>query len=153
VTPALSVPLRGARDALQANPPKLQEAVAKLKEAGANPKKTPYDEHIINALAGYAYTRLNDWPDAEKAFAAEVDDGFTRPADFPRIVKAAAQINYQLKNYARAAEFGNRAPCVQLQDSGCINGYNKRLNAPRQPILIDPELKHGEMLQANSSSQ
>ena len=49
----------------------------------ANPKKTPYDEHIINALAGSAYARLNDYPDAEKAFEAQVNDGFTRPADLP----------------------------------------------------------------------
>ena len=213
VSPALAAPLRAARDALQAKPPKLQEAVAKLKEAEANPERTPYDEHIINALAGSAYARLNDYPDAEKAFAAQVDDGFTSPADFPRIIKAVAQINYQLKNYARTAEFGTRAlqenaedeelsilvsqayylngqydavreflgkrieslerqgreaprqyfqlvwsSCVKLQDSACVTAYSKRLNgpqfdAPRHPILIDPELKHDVMFQANASSQ
>jgi outer membrane murein-binding lipoprotein Lpp len=52
VSKDLAKPLKAAQDALQSKPPKLQEAVAKLKEAEANPKKTPYDEHIINALAG-----------------------------------------------------------------------------------------------------
>jgi tetratricopeptide (TPR) repeat protein len=213
VTPALSAPLRAARDALQAKPPKLQEAVAKLKEAEANPKKTPYDKHVINALAGSAYARLNDYPDAEKAFEAQVDDGFTEPADLLRIVKAVAQINYQLKDYARAAEFGKRAlhesveddelytivsqayylngqydalreflgrrieslerqgrdvprqyfqlmwsSCDKLQDGACVTEYSKRLNSPkldiRRPrILIDPELKHDAIFQANASSQ
>ena len=109
VSKELAKPLKAAQDALQAKPPKLQEAVAKLKEAEANPKKTPYDEHIINALAGSAYARLNDYPDAEKAFEAQVNDGFTDQADLPRIVKATAQINYQLKNYDKAIEYGNRA--------------------------------------------
>src|ERR1700757_1829516 len=109
VSKDLAKPLKAAQDALQSKPPKLQEAVAKLKEAESNPKKTPYDEHIINALAGSAYARLNDYPDAEKAFEAQVNDGFTEQSDLPRIIKATAQINYQLKNYDKAIEYGNRA--------------------------------------------
>ena len=109
VSKDLAKPLKAAQDALQAKPPKLQEAVQHLKEAESNPKKTPYDEHIINALAGAAYARLNDYPDAEKAFEAQVNDGFTDPSDLPRIVKATAQINYQLKNYDKAIEYGNKA--------------------------------------------
>jgi hypothetical protein len=58
---------------------------------------------------GSAYARTNNYADAVKAFEAQVNDGFTSAADFPRIVKAAAEINYQLKNYDRAAEFGNLA--------------------------------------------
>jgi tetratricopeptide (TPR) repeat protein len=214
VSPALAAPLRAARDALQDKPPKLQEAVAKLREAEGNPEKTPYDEHIINALAGSAYARLNDYPDAEQAFAAQVNDGFTSRADFPRLIKAVTEINYQLKNYARAAQFGTRAltenaedeelytlvsqayylddqydavreflvrrieslerqgreaprqylqliwaSCVKLQDSACVSAYSNRLNAPKgrdaphHPILIDPELKHDAMFQANATSQ
>ena len=214
VSRALAASLRAAQDALQAKPPKLQEAVAKLKEAEANPEKTPFDEHIINALAGSAYARLRDYPDAEKAFEAQVSDGFTSPGDFPHIIKVVVQLNYQLKNYARVAEFGTRAlkesaedeelyilvsqayylngqydavreflvrrieslerqgrdvpqqhlqlivgSCFRLQDSACVTTYYKRLNAPkgldtpRHPILIDPELKHDAMFQANASSQ
>jgi tetratricopeptide (TPR) repeat protein len=214
VSPALAAPLRAAQVAVQAKPPKLQEAVAKLKEAEANPKKTPYDEHIINVLAGFSYARLRDYPEAEKAFAAQVNDGFTSPADVPRIIKTVVQINYLLKNYALAVEFGTRAlkesaededlytivgqayylngrydavreflgkrieslerqgrdvprwyfefvmsSCVKLQDSACVSAYSNRLYAPkglyapRHPILIDPELKHDAMFQANASSQ
>jgi tetratricopeptide (TPR) repeat protein len=109
VSKDLAKPLKAAQDALTAKPPKLDEAIAKLKEAESNPKKTPYDEHVINQLAGVAYAKQNDYADAEKAFAAQVDDGFTDPADLPRIVKAVAQINYQLKNYDRAIEYGEKA--------------------------------------------
>jgi tetratricopeptide (TPR) repeat protein len=213
VSPALAATLRAAQDALHDKPPKLLEVVAKLREAEGNPEKTPYDEHIINALAGSAYARLNDYPEAEQAFAAQVNDGFTSRADFPRLIKAVTEINYQLKNYARTEEFGTRAlkenaedeelytlvsqayylngqydavreflgkrieslerqgraapqqyfqlvwsSCVKLQDSVCMTTYFRRLNgpkldAPHHPILIDPELKHDAMFQANATSQ
>jgi tetratricopeptide (TPR) repeat protein len=107
VTPALSAALRAARDALRGG--RCADAISKLKEADSNPEKSPYDEHIINVLAGSAYARTNNYADAEKAFEAQLTDGFTDALDLPRIVTALVQINYQLKNYARAAEFGNRA--------------------------------------------
>jgi hypothetical protein len=107
VTPALSAALRAARDALRGG--RCADAISKLKEADSNPEKSPYDEHIINVLAGSAYARTNNYADAQKAFEAQLTDGFTDAADLPRIVTAVVQINYQLKNYARAAEFGNRA--------------------------------------------
>jgi tetratricopeptide (TPR) repeat protein len=116
VSSALAAPLRAAQDAVQAKPPKLQEAVAKLKEAEANPEKTPYDEHIINVFAAFAYARLSDYREAEQAFAAQLNDGFTSPADFPRIIEVVAKLNYQLKNYARAAEFGTRALKESAED-------------------------------------
>jgi tetratricopeptide (TPR) repeat protein len=107
VSKDLAKPLKAAQDALQAK--KYPDALAKLKEAEGNPKKTPYDEHVINVLAGSAYARTNDFPDAEKAFEAQANDGFTEASELPRIVKAVAQINYQLKNYDKAIEYGNRA--------------------------------------------
>ena len=109
VSKDLAKTLKAAQDALQAKPPKAADAIAKLKEAEANPKKTPYDEHVINALLGTAYARQNDMADAEKPFEAQVNDGFTEPGDLPRIVKAVAQINYSLKNYDKAIDYGNRA--------------------------------------------
>jgi len=107
VSKDLAKPLKAAQDALQAK--KYSDALAKLKEAEGNPKKTPYDQHVINVLAGSAYARTNDFPDAEKAFEAQANDGFTEQSELPRIIKAVAQINYQLKNYDKAIEFGNRA--------------------------------------------
>ena len=107
VSKDLAKPLKAAQEALQAK--KYPDALAKLKEAESNPKKTPYDEHVINVLAGSAYAHANDYQSAEKAFEAQVNDGFTDQQDLPRIVKATAQINYQLKNYDKAIEYGNKA--------------------------------------------
>ena len=107
VSKDLAKPLKAAQDALTAK--KYPEALAKLKEAEANPKKTPFDEHIINELAGVAYARTNNYPEAAKAFEAEINDGFLDEKEVPGRVKAVAQINYQLKNYDKAIEYGNRA--------------------------------------------
>jgi tetratricopeptide (TPR) repeat protein len=103
----LAKPLKAAQDAMNAK--KYDDAIKSLKEAEANSKKTPYDEHVINQLAGVTYARMNNYPEAEKAFAAQVDDGFTDQADLPHIVKAVAQLNYQLKQYDRAIDYGMRA--------------------------------------------
>jgi tetratricopeptide (TPR) repeat protein len=107
VSKELAKTLKEAQDALTAK--KYPEALAKLKDAEGNPKKTPYDEHIINELAGVAYARTNNYPEASKAFEAEINDGFLDEKEVPGRVKAVAQIAYQLKNYDKAIEYGNRA--------------------------------------------
>src|SRR3954465_471319 len=66
VSKELAPPLKAAQEALQQK--KIPEAIAKLKEAEGNPKKTPYDQHIINELAGVAYAKQNNFNDASKYF-------------------------------------------------------------------------------------
>jgi len=107
VSKDLAKPLKAAQDALNAK--KYPDAIAKLKEAEGNPKKTPYDEHVINELAAVAYARTGDYANAGKAFEAQVNDGFLEQSEIPQRVKAVAQINYQLKNYDKAIEYGQRA--------------------------------------------
>jgi tetratricopeptide (TPR) repeat protein len=107
VSKDLAKPLKAAQDALTQK--KYQDAISKLKEAEGNPKKTPYDQHIINQLEGYAYARTNNYPEAAKAFEAELNDGYIDPNEVQSRIKALAQINYQLKNYDKAIEYGNRA--------------------------------------------
>jgi tetratricopeptide (TPR) repeat protein len=107
VSKDLAPTLKAANDALQAK--KYPDALAKLKEAEGNSKKTPYDQHIINELAGVAYAKTNNYAEASKAFEAEINDGFLDEKEVPGRVKAVAQMNYQLKNYDKAIEYGNRA--------------------------------------------
>jgi len=107
VSKELAPTLKAAQDALQAK--KFPEAIAKLKDAEGNPKKTPYDQHIINELAGVAYAKTSNYPEASKAFEAEINDGFLDEKEVPGRIKAVAQMNYQLKNYDKAIEYGNRA--------------------------------------------
>jgi tetratricopeptide (TPR) repeat protein len=107
VSKDLAKPLKEASDALNAK--KYPDAIAKAKEADTNPKKTPYDQHIINELLGVAYARTQNFAEASKAFEAEINDGFLDEKELPGRIKAVAQMNYQLKNYDKAIEYGNRA--------------------------------------------
>src|SRR5579862_6503257 len=106
VSKELGKTLKAANDDVQAK--KYAEGLAKLKDAEGNPKKTPYDEHVINQLAGFAYAKTNNYPEAAKAFEAQINDSFTSPEEVERLTKAVAQIYYQLKSYDKAIEYGNR---------------------------------------------
>jgi len=107
VSKELGKPLKEAQEVLNAK--KYSEAIAKLKEADANPKKTPWDQHIIYELLGSAYAKTSNFAEATKIFEAELNDGFLDEKETVGRVKVVAQINYQLKNYDKAIEYGNRA--------------------------------------------
>lgn len=103
----LAKPLKEAQDAIQQK--KYPEAVQKLKDAEGNPKKTPYDQHIIYELLGNAYAKTNNYAEAAKVFEAELSDGFLDEKEQQQRTRIVAQLNYQLKNYDKAIEFGQKA--------------------------------------------
>jgi tetratricopeptide (TPR) repeat protein len=107
VSKELAKPLKAAQELLAQK--KYSDALVKLKEAEGNPKKTPFDQHYINEMEGVAYAKTNNYAEAAKAFEAEINDGFMDEKDMPGRVKAVAQMEYQLKNYDKAIEFGTRA--------------------------------------------
>src|ERR1700757_714814 len=106
-SPKLAKPLKEAHDDLNAK--KYPDAILKLKEAEGIAGKTPYDQHLINDMLGFAYIRTQNFTEAAKALEAELNDGFTPPADLPTRVRALAQLNYQIQNYEKAIEYGTRA--------------------------------------------
>ena len=103
----LGKPLKEAHDDLNAK--KYADAIAKLREAEGIPGKTPYDQHLINDMLGFAYARIQNYAEAAKAWEAELDDGFTPQSEVPTRVRQLAEANYQIKNYDKAIEYGNRA--------------------------------------------
>ena len=103
----LAKPLKEAHDDLNAK--KYPEAIAKLKEAEGIAGKTPYDQHLINDMLAFAYIKTNDFADAGKAWEAEIDDGFTTGPEQQQKIRGLAALHYQLKNYDKAIEFGQRA--------------------------------------------
>jgi tetratricopeptide (TPR) repeat protein len=103
----LAKPLKEAHDDLNAK--KYPEAIAKLKEAEGIAGKTPYDQHLINDMLAFAYIKTNDFPDAGKAWEEEIDDGFTPATEQQQKIRGLAALHYQLKNYDKAIEFGQRA--------------------------------------------
>jgi tetratricopeptide (TPR) repeat protein len=103
----LAKPLKEAHDDLNAK--KYADAIAKLREAEGTAGKTPYDQHLINDMLGFAYARTQNYAEAAKAWEAELDDGFTPQSEIPTRVRQLAEANYQIKSYDKAIEFGNRA--------------------------------------------
>jgi tetratricopeptide (TPR) repeat protein len=103
----LAKPLKAAHDDLDAK--KYPEAITKLKEADGIAGKTPYDQHMINEMLAFAYIRTNDYADAAKAMESELEDGFTPANEQQQKIRALAALNYQLKNYDKAIDFGQRA--------------------------------------------
>jgi tetratricopeptide (TPR) repeat protein len=103
----LAKPLKEAHDDLNAK--KYADAIGKLREAEGMAGKTPYDQHLINDMLGFAYARTGNYAEAAKAWEAELDDGFTPQSEAPTRVRQLAEANYQIKNYDKAIEFGTRA--------------------------------------------
>lgn len=107
VSPKMAKPLKAAQEDLTAK--RYADAIAKLKEAEGTAGKSPYDQHVIYEMLKVAYVRTQNYADAAKVMEAEIDDGFVPPTELQGLIRALAQVNYQIKNYDKAIEFGNRA--------------------------------------------
>ncbi len=107
VSKAVAKPLKAAQEALGKKD--WQGALAKLGEADAVAGKSPYDQHLIAEMRGFAYVRLGNYGEAAKNLEAGLNSGFLAPDDVPTRVRALSQINYQTKNYGKAIEYGNKA--------------------------------------------
>ena len=104
---ALAKPLNDANAALKAK--NYPDAIAKLKAAEGVSGKTPADQYIIDEMLSFAYIKTQNYPEAAKVMEAKLDSGLTPQAEQPTLVKQLATINYQIKNYDKAIDFGNRA--------------------------------------------
>jgi tetratricopeptide (TPR) repeat protein len=100
-------PLKAAKD--DADAKKYPEALEELKKVEALPDKTVYDTHVMNELYGYVYVRTQQYPEAAKALEASLKDGLLEESEIPNRLKALAQVNYQIKNYDKAVEFGTQS--------------------------------------------
>ncbi|HEX4266275.1 MAG TPA: tetratricopeptide repeat protein [Steroidobacteraceae bacterium] len=108
-------PLKAAQDALKKSD--YTGALQDLDTADALPKKSPYEQYLINEMKGYAYVRTKQYPLAAKAFEAELTSGFTPPDQVKTLTNALAQLSYQGKNYDKAIEYGEQAIDKGFADS------------------------------------
>lgn len=106
-SPKLAAPLKAAQEDVKAK--NYSAAIAKLKEAEGIAGKTPYDQYLINDMLSFSYIKTQNYAEAAKTMEAELDSGFVPAADQANKIKALAEINYQLKNYDKAIDYGNRA--------------------------------------------
>jgi hypothetical protein len=107
VSKAVAKPLQEAQKAMQAK--NFPQCIAKTREADAVAGKSSYDEFVINELVGFCAIRTNDYSTAAKALEASLNSEHMSQSDVPQRVRALSQVNYQIKNYPKAIEFGNRA--------------------------------------------
>ncbi len=104
---ALAKPLKEANDDIKAK--KYSDAISKLKTAEGMSGKTPADQYIIDQMLSFSYIKTQQYPEAAKYLEAELDSGMAPQSEQPTLVKELATINYQIKNYDKAIDFGNRA--------------------------------------------
>jgi tetratricopeptide (TPR) repeat protein len=107
ISKALRSPLRSAQDALKSR--NYQDAIATLEAADRTQDKSPYDQHIINLLLFGAYAGVKNYEASAKCVEALLKDGFLTPSEMEKETGVAALLNYQIKNYEKAIEFGTRA--------------------------------------------
>ncbi|HTC54410.1 MAG TPA: hypothetical protein VK700_20910 [Steroidobacteraceae bacterium] len=84
-------------------------ALAALDKVKANPKKNEYDEFAMNQFYYNAYVAQHKLQEAEQPLEAWLNSKYITPDLQKKLVVAAAYLNYQLMNYDKALEFGNRA--------------------------------------------
>jgi tetratricopeptide (TPR) repeat protein len=107
VSRAVAKPLKAAQDAMKAR--RYQEASAKLKEVQAIPGKTEYDQYLIDEMMGFIAITTKNYSEAKRALEATLNSRYFPQSDVPRRVTTLASVNYQLKNYDKTLEYGQRA--------------------------------------------
>ncbi len=107
VSKAVAKTLAAAQEATKKN--QWAQCLAKAREADAAAGKTPYDSFAISEMIGFCAIRTNDYTAAARALEAGLESGFLAQDQVPSRVRALSQVNYQIKNYGKAIEFGNRA--------------------------------------------
>jgi tetratricopeptide (TPR) repeat protein len=81
-------------------------ALGKVKD---NPKKTDYDEHVMNEFYVTAYANKKQLQEATGPLDYLITSKFTSPDEVKKRVVQAGFLYYQLQNYDKAIEYGNRA--------------------------------------------
>jgi Tfp pilus assembly protein PilF len=107
VSAKLGKPLRAAQEAIAAK--NYPEGFAQLDAAAAMEPKTAYDSFMIDELRWFAQVQTKDYAGAVDSLTRAVNAGFVPAADLPRRYKALTQLNYELKAYPKAIEWGRKA--------------------------------------------
>jgi tetratricopeptide (TPR) repeat protein len=99
--------LKAAKDDIDAK--KYQDGIAELHKVEALPKKTPYDEYVVNKLMGFALLKTGDQAGAIKYIEGVLGSQYLEQSEIPQYTNSLATIYYQNKNYDKAIEYGNKA--------------------------------------------
>jgi tetratricopeptide (TPR) repeat protein len=84
-------------------------ALQKIHEAQALPEKTPFDQYTIAEFGCNANIGAGNYADAAKDCETRLNSSFMPEADSAQLTRALLALNFQIKNYDKAIEFGQRA--------------------------------------------
>ena len=163
VSAAAGKDLQEAQKDMQAQ--KWDDMLVVLDKVKNNPKKNDYDEHVMNEFYVTAYANKKQLQEATGPLEFLITSKFTPPDEMKKRVVQAAFLYYQLQNYDKAIDYGNRAikdgysneqvPLVVAQSYYLKNDFKNTATFVRG--LVDDQIKAGmaptdEMLQLGLSS-
>ncbi len=102
----IGAPLKAAQELMAKND--YAGALPKIKEAEAVAEKTPYEAYVINQFLSISYLKTGDYRSAAKAFEAILKSPEMPAEDLGQNLMVLTQLSYQLKDYSKATEYGNR---------------------------------------------
>ena len=127
-------------------------ALAKIHEAAALPEKTPFDQYTIAEFGCTANIGAGNYADAAKDCETKLDSSFMPPGEVPQLTRALLALNFQVKNYDKAIEFGQRAIkggfATEDNKNVVAQAYylkgNYKEAQKTEEALVDSEIKAGQ---------
>ena len=129
------------------------ELYADLDKVRANPKKNDYDEYLANLFASTAYIEQKKYQQALPALEAIMASKYMGPAELRQRLVTATTLSYNLQNYDKTIEYGNRvikegnaSPQIQTVVAQSYYQKNDFRDAERfVRAMVDAQIKAGQM--------
>ena len=106
ISPAVAKAMKGVKDA--ADQKKFAEVITRAKAVLALPGRTPADAFVAYQFMTVAYQGQGNRAEMLTALQGQLDSGYPSPAQRSQIMKNMVGIAFELKNYPKVAEYGNR---------------------------------------------
>jgi hypothetical protein len=88
---------------------KYQDVIAKAKEVQGMKDKNAYDDYLANEMLYFAYAKTNQLAEAVKSLEASLTSEYLPKSEIPKRSEQLLVLNYQLKNYDKVIQLGERA--------------------------------------------
>jgi len=115
VSRSIAKDIQAAQKALAAG--QFNEALKSLASAESASGLTAFDHKTIDEEKAYAYQKLNDTKDAEKAYEDLIASGAASPEEVKRATRALFGINANAQQYAKTVEYGKKLVDADAADS------------------------------------
>ncbi len=106
VSAKVAKPLKAAQEAMGKEA--WDEALAKIREAQAVEGRTAFDDYQINEFLYFVSVKKGDYTTAAPALEEVLKTDYLAPELVNDRIKTLAQLNFQIKNYPKAIEYGKR---------------------------------------------